>query len=162
MLVFLIFLNFKYWRAPGFIRSRRFSIYTPSLGDSYTDSWLKKYIYAESSHIYVPSSLTLQVQTRKFKCLLGTSKHLKLKMAQTEISFSTPPPNLFSPSQQYIIISNYLTRYLIISNYIHDHFCLWTIYHQALAIENYTSHFFTYLQNIPQWLLSWLGIQSEV
>ena len=132
-----------------------------------------------------------------FKCrLINSNVYLappsisNLKWPKQRSHFSTPPPNLSSPSQQcephcsillahqpwcpgflfllhsiFYLLANLdgktLKIYLIISNYLHDHFCLWTIYYQAVAIENYTSHFFTYLQNILQWLLSWLGIQSE-
>ena len=48
------------------------------------------------------------------------------------------------------------------NSYLHDHFCLWTIHYQAVAIETYTSNYLTYLQKFPQWFLIWLGLQSEV
>lgn len=89
--------------------------------------------YAQSHHIYVPSSVTPQVQTHISKCLLGVStwmsrKHLKLKGVQTEILFSTPCPNLVSSSQpsQLHFLRPSTMRSLIPPFLIHPMFNLFT------------------------------------
>ena len=60
--VFLIFLNFMYWRAPGFDQNI-LSVYTPSLSDFYINSWLKNIYMLKVPTFVFPAPLPLKACT---------------------------------------------------------------------------------------------------